>query len=192
MLSRMKTHPAAQFVALVCAGALASCANSPEPTRIPVSTTLRPDTSISSLVVRDVNAYRRSKGAQELQRHSGLDRLAQEHSEYLRKHRGTFVIHGKNVSHSGFEGRTLIARQRYQMISVSENVAAASKRDSAPSTVLVGLWKGSKDHHKNMIDKWTHTGVGVVVDSDGMVFATQLFSTMNYSQIAARDRFSRY
>ena len=46
--------------------------------------------------------------------------------------------------------------------------------------MLIELWKDSKDHHKNMLDDWTHTGIGVVVDSDGMVFATQIFSTVSY------------
>jgi uncharacterized protein YkwD len=153
----------------------------------------RPDASVSSHVYQEVNSYRRSQGGSELQRHAGLDRLARAHSEYLRKHRGTFSLSGKNVSHFGFEGRALAARELYKMENVSENVAACQQTSSsqAPS-MLVGLWKGSRDHHKNMCDSWTHTGVGVVVDSDGMVFATQLFSTVNNSPSSNRERFTRF
>jgi uncharacterized protein YkwD len=157
-----------------------------------VSASSRPDSSVSGRLYQEVNAYRRSRGAAELQRHAGLDRLAQDHCEYLRKHRGTFSVNGKNVSHIGFEGRTLFAREHFQMYNISENVAAANHPGSSPTTAVIGLWKGSKDHHKNMLDDWTHTGVGVVVDSDGMTFATQLFSTVSMSQMTTRERFNRF
>lgn len=189
----MKTHTYIPILAVACTAALASCASPPEPTtRIQVSASLRPDGSISNRVYQEVNSYRHSQGGIDLQRHAGLDRLAQAHSEYLRKNRGTFTLQGKNVSHNGFEGRALVARERYQMENISENVAATSKSSESTSRRLLDLWRGSKDHHKNMTDKWTHTGVGVVVDSDGMVFATQLFSTVNHSQIASRERFNRF
>ena len=188
----MKTQPATRLLAVLSAATLASCANRPEPTKVQVSATLRPASSVSGQVLQEVNSYRTSKGQNPLQRHSGLDRLAQEHCEYLRQHRGTFELSGKNVSHYGFEGRTLAARQLYNMENVSENVAAANHPGKNPVPVLVGLWKGSKGHHKNMLEDWTHTGVGVVVDRDGMVFSTQLFSTVSYSQMATRERFNRF
>lgn len=188
----MKTYPYLKVIAVACVGALASCATIPETTRMPVSASLRPDSSLAGRLLTEVNSYRRSLGRSDLQRHAGLDRLAQEHSEYLRQHRGQFQIYGKNVSHFGFEGRAMAARERYQMISVSENVAAASNPGSNPAPALVKLWVNSKDHEYNMRSQWTHTGIGVVKDSDGMVFATQLFSTVSYSQLATRDRFSRF
>lgn len=188
----MKTYPYLKVIAVACVGALASCATIPETKRMPVSASLRPDSSLTGRLLTEVNSYRRSLGKSDLQRHAGLDRLAQEHCEYLRQHRGQFQIYGKNVSHFGFEGRAMVARERYQMISVSENVAAASNPGSNPASVLIKLWVNSKDHEYNMRSQWTHTGIGVVKDSDGMVFATQLFSTVSYSQLATRDRFSRF
>jgi uncharacterized protein YkwD len=139
-----------------------------------------------------VNSYRSQRGASALQRHAGLDRLAQNHCEYLREHRGTFKLHGKNVSHFGFDGRALAARERYQMQNVSENVAAAHSPGKSPAPVIVKLWEGSKDHESNMRDSWSQTGVGVVVDKDGMVFVTQLFATVSNSQLATRERFNRF
>jgi len=188
----MKTHPITQLLLLASAFAMASCANQPPPTKMPVSASMHPDTSVSSRLFQEINDYRHSKGAKELQRHAGLERLAQEHSEYLRQHRGTFTLNGKNVSHIGFEGRALIARERYNMFNVSENVAAANYPHANPTNVLIGLWKGSKDHHKNMLDSWTHSGIGVAVDSDGMVFATQIFATVSNSQTSSRERFNRF
>ena len=195
LLSRMKTYPYTRFLAVICLGTLASCANPPESsqtTRLPVSASLRPDSSLSSRIHQDVNSYRRSRGERELQRHPGLDRLAQQHCEYLRRNRGTFSVYGKNVSHYGFEGRALVARERFNMASVSENVAAANHPGADRSSTLINLWKGSKDHHKNMTDDWTLTGIGAVVDSDGMVFATQLFATEDHSQMSMRDRFNQF
>ena len=188
----MKTSPSTRILTVICAAALASCANPPEPVRMPVSASVRPGASITSRLYQEINSYRRSRGRSELQRHAGLDQLAQSHCEYLRKHRGSFSLSGKNVSHIGFEGRTLIARERYQMANISENVAASSKVPGSTTRRLIDLWIGSKSHHKNMLDDWTHTGVGVVVDSDGMVFATQLFTTVNPSQLSTRERFNRF
>jgi len=185
----MKTKATCTHVmTFACIGIFASCASPPtETTRVPMSVSLRPDASASTRLFQDVNSYRRSQGESDLQRHPGLDNLAKSHSEYLRKNRGSFSLNGKNVSHIGFEGRALVARERLDMINISENVVAGQS-----SQHLVQLWKGSKDHHKNLLDNWTHTGIGVVVDSDGMMFATQLFSNENSSQRSTRERFNRF
>lgn len=198
----MKTHPCTRLFGLLAAAALASCASPPESTRMPVSATIRSETAAPPTVRSDkstagrlfdaVNDYRLSQGEQPVQRHSGLDHLAQKHCEYLRSNRGTFSLYGKNVSHYGFDGRAIAAREGYQMSSVSENVAAANYPGSNSSAVIVELWKNSKDHHKNMTESWSHSGIGVVVDSDGMVFATQLFATKSNSQMAFRDRLNSF
>lgn len=188
----MKTYQYLKVIAVVCGGALASCATPPETKRLPVSASLRPDSSRTGQILQEVNSYRHNHGASDLQRHAGLDRLAQEHCEYLRQHRGTFGIYGKNVSHIGFEGRTLVARERYQMANFSENVAAAASPGNNPGPSLVKMWSESKDHDYNMRSSWTHTGLGVVVDNDGMVFCTQLFATINPSQMTTRQRFSGF
>lgn len=189
----MNTYPSLKAIVIAGAGALASCASGPQTTKLPVSGNYSSDTSLSGQVLREVNSYRRNAGAQELIRHPGLDRLAQEHCEYLRKNRGKFNLHGKYVSHFGSEARAQIARERYQMRSVSENVAATSSSggQNAAST-LVKLWANSKDHAYTMRSAWTHTGVGSVVDEDGTVFSTQLFATVTHSQLTTRERFNRF
>jgi uncharacterized protein YkwD len=73
------------------------------------------------------------------------------------------------------------------MSSVSENVGA-----SPTPQHLLQLWKASKDHNKNMLDDWTHSGIGVAVDSDGMIFATQLFSLYNSSHHSRQERFNHF
>lgn len=188
----MKTHPYSKVIAVACIGALASCAAPTVTKRVPVSASLHPDSSLAGEVLQEVNSYRRSHNATELERHAGLDRLAQEHSEYLRQHRGTFTLEGKNVSHIGFEGRTLVARERYKMSSVSENIVAAHSPDKNPGPTLVNLWASSKGHEYNMRSAWTYTGIGIVVDDDGMVFCTELFATANTSQLTTRQKFGGF
>ena len=187
----MKTHYY-PLLGLFCAFALVSCADKSHPVNTPVSGSQRPDNSVANQLFQEVNAYRRSQGVKELQRHGGLDRLAQDHSEYLRQHRGSFSLAGGNISHMGSDGRSAVVRERYNMLNVGENVAAASHAGGAPVPSLMSLFKNSAQQKKNLLDKWTHTGVGVVVDSDGMVFATELFSTVNYSQMSNRERFNHY
>lgn len=190
----MKTSPYPKFLALWGAVALASCANQPPaPThKVPVSTAVNPKASVSEQIFRDVNNYRASKGSAKLQRHPGLDRLAQQHCEYLRKNRGSFSLAGRNVSHMGFQGRALVARERYQMDSISENVAASTNPGSGFSRAMLNLWISSKDHHKNMLEDWQFTGVGVVVDSDGTIFSTQLFGNRTMGRMLTRTRFTSF
>lgn len=154
-----------------------------------------PDQMLASSVFDRVNDYRKSKGSGPLKRHAGLDKLAVQHSEYMCKKRGTFEIYGKNVTHLGSEGRALVAMRIYSFINTGENVAAAMKgaSDSHSTAELVALWKNSPKHEAAMrAPEYTHTGVGVVTDTDGTVFATQLFATRTISQMAARERFNSF
>lgn len=78
------------------------------------------------------------------------------------------------------------------MENISENVAAASGSSPDPAKSLVSLWRNSKAHNAKMIGPWTHSGLGVVVDAYGMVFATQRFATVSRSQLFLRERFNRF
>jgi uncharacterized protein YkwD len=182
------------FVPLLCLGAgfLNSCASGPATTKLPVSMAHVTANPTADRIFETVNEYRRSQGLQALHRHSGLDKLAQEHCIYLRDHRGSFSLKGRNVSHMGFDGRAQYAQRMFHMFTVGENVAASEKPGANPAGLMVDLWKQSPAHHKAMIDAWTHTGVGVVVDKDGAIFATQLFATASVSQLDERQRFDRH
>lgn len=136
-----------------------------------------------------VNGYRSMKGANPVSRDPGLDKLARQHSEYLRDHQGEFSLYGKNVSHYGFESRSLYAQRLLGMSGVSENVASTSSVGSNPGSVMLGLWVGSKNHEYNMRQSWTHTGIGYVRGSDGTVFCTQIFATKGSEMERSRNRF---
>jgi uncharacterized protein YkwD len=188
----MNTSPNLKVITVALVVALTSCASPPATQKMPVSASIRPNSPLTEQVLSEVNSYRRNHGAIELKRHAGLDRLAQQHCEYLRKNRGSFAIHGKNISHMGFEGRALAARVNYQMENISENVAATTNPGQNTASTLVKLWSESKDHDFNMRSAWTYTGIGLVVDNDGMVFSTELFATMTQSHMITRERFNRF
>ncbi|MEO8615172.1 MAG: CAP domain-containing protein [Luteolibacter sp.] len=186
---------------ILAVSALASCSGMKETRKVPVSYQAEPpkaantNASQSAILYKAVNDYRKSLGVPELQRHSGLDRLAQEHCEYLRKNRGTFVVYGKNVSHMGDVGRCLIAIRVFHMMSTSENVAWMEPYgpETKVAQGFVTMWKNSPDHDYAMSSgNWTYTGVGTIVDTDGSVFATQLFSTTDFSPFTVRDRYNSF
>lgn len=146
-------------------------------------------------MLKGVNAYRVSHGVPELQNHAGLASLAQKHSEFMRQNRGKFELKGKqgrNITHLGFEGRTLVARQRYNITNCVENVAYVSNTSKGVAPTIVGLWANSKTHDSNMRGPSTHTGIGIVKDTDGTIFFTELFGTIGNSQITTRNRFNGF
>lgn len=171
----MKTSHHILILAAAIACVLPSC-SAPSPTfaKVPVSGSLSKDSSLSGQVFEEVNSYRASKGKGALVRHAGLDRLAQKHCDYLVKTRGRYGLHGSNVSHMGFEGRAAIARHKYSISSIGENVVSSTTKTSKH---LVNLWIGSKSHEYNMRNDWTCTGVATAVTAEGTVISTQIFGT---------------
>ncbi|MCW1885734.1 CAP domain-containing protein [Luteolibacter flavescens] len=175
---------------------LASCGPKLDSTTVLMSTVpvTKSDGSLAGTIHSQVNSYRQSKGREVLQRHAGLDRMAQQHSEFMRRNRGKFS--GKNaaanISHYGFEERALNAQRTMKMSNVAENIATCSGSHSSAANTLVGAWKNSSSHDKNMRGKWSTTGIGVVVDKDGTVFATQLFATESHSHMALTDRMRQF
>lgn len=178
---------------LLCAAALpclfASCSSTlPAVTRVEVAS-LGEDHSLAGKVFDEVNLYRARKGKSALERHSGLDSLAQKHCDYLAATGGKYSLHGRAISHVGFEGRALAARHIYHISSLSENVVASTDHSSKN---LVSLWAGSKNHEFNMRDDWALTGIGTAMGADGMVISTQIFGTgIDTSHLTLTNKFNR-
>ncbi|MFD0894040.1 CAP domain-containing protein [Luteolibacter ambystomatis] len=186
----MKIATCLPAVVALATGLLVSCA-APPVTKVPVSfSASSADKSLGGQLLANVNSYRAAKGRNALVRNPGLDRMAQEHCEFMRLNRGKFSADGgKNVSHLGFEGRALKARSYLNITTLAENVAVA-KTTSMPS--FVRMWSNSKGHDYNMSASWTDTGIGVLVDKDGTVFATQLFGTPVLNRMEMADRLHQY
>ncbi|MCF7674931.1 MAG: CAP domain-containing protein [Akkermansiaceae bacterium] len=148
------------------------------------------ESKISSQILAAVNGYRQRSSRAPLQGNRALDQMAQNHSEFMRANRGKFGIYGADVSHYGVEQRALAAREMYGMDQFGENVAAATDQGSTTAAYLLDLWVKSPPHEHNLRNSWTSSGVGVVIDSDGTVFATQVFGSRSIkpSQMSMLNR----
>jgi len=183
----IRHHPNPMFPTTIAAifGALLSilligCADHQPTVSVPVSGV--PSSSgvqrdLSRQLFDEVNDYRRSHGLRPLVRHPGLDRMAHDHARFLLHRRGTFSLHGKMVSHHGFDGRAAVARERLGMDGISENIAATTGGTKNAPKVFRSLWVGSRGHDQNMRANWKFTGVGVATADDGTVIAVQMYGT---------------
>jgi uncharacterized protein YkwD len=171
----------------------ASCGPQLDLTSVPMSAgkapATRSDGSLNGRLHSEVNAHREALGKSKLPRHAGLDRMAQQHSEFMMRNR--YKIEG-GLTHYGFEERSLAAQRLMGMSNVAENIATCSGGFSSPASTLVDAWKRSSGHAKNMKSGWDVTGVGVAVAPDGRVFATQIFASKSQSHLAMTDRMRQF
>jgi len=140
---------------------------------------------------RSLTQYRRSIGKGRIQRHAALDRLAMDHCRFMAKNRGKFTLGSENITHYGFEERSLLAQRQYGMLSVAENVAGGVIKGDIPNQ-LTRAWTSSRRHVYNLNQDWDATGIGVYVAADRMVYATQIFATKANSQMEMVDRFRQF
>jgi len=165
----MKRPLASFLLGIAIMPCLTSCAVKrwTHPRNATVSVTMKAGNSGEG-VLNAVNAYRSSKGKSPLQREARLDALALQHSVYMMRHRSKHL-----VSHDGYQGRVREAQQKFGYRNLFENVGASSGKGAVQD--IVGFWTGSRPHRSSILGQWDATGIGVVVDSDGMVFVTQVF-----------------
>ncbi|QJE94825.1 CAP domain-containing protein [Luteolibacter luteus] len=185
----MKITPSRLWVVAAGATMLASCGPQLSTTTVPMAShasVSKSDGSLVGNIYSQVNSFRASNGRSELKRHAGLDRMAQQHCEFMRQNRGKF---GKsNLTHYGFEERAMAAQRMMKMSNVGENIGTCSGSAGNSAAVLVNAWKNSSGHMKNMKGSWNATGIGAVVDSDGTVFATQIFASEDHSHMSLTNR----
>tara|TARA_B110000037_G_scaffold83108_2_gene98873 strand:- start:1245 stop:1739 length:495 start_codon:yes stop_codon:yes gene_type:complete len=164
----MKTSPYNQLIAVALLSAMVSCSSTSTPTvtRIQVSASSAKSSNLSGDVFNTVNSYRAQKGKNSLERHAGLDQLAQDHCDYLVKNCGGS---GTNISHVGFDTRAHNANRYFSIPSVGENIVSSSTKTASH---LLNLWVSSKTHEKNMRGSWKYTGIGTATTPDGMVIST--------------------
>lgn len=135
----------------------------------------------------EVNRYRRSLGKNPIQRHPGLDRLAQLHCEFMAMNPGKFELGSDIITHYGFEERSLRAQRQYGLLSLAENVAGGPYSSSMASR-FARAWIASPGHDFNLRHDWDATGFGVHITPSGTAYATQLFGTRSGSHFQMTDR----
>jgi uncharacterized protein YkwD len=76
------------------------------------------------------------------------------------------------------------------MVNGSENVASTGFRGKRTATHITEMWIGSNSHEFTMRESWTHTGIGLVVDKNGVVFCTQLSGVAGPTQFRNKNHFA--
>jgi len=162
-----------KITCLLAISLFTACSPSLKTTRVQVSSG-RSEVSLADRLNQDINSYRASKGGAALKRHQGLDAIAQKHCEYLASQIGNGGLTGGSANHDGFDGRVLVARRVHRFSMLGENVVVSTNHSSAH---LLKILAKSKSHERNMRDKWTHIGIGVVTTPSGVVISTQEFGS---------------
>lgn len=113
-------------------------------------------------VLEVVNEYRSSLGLSVLAEHATSETLALSHSAYM--------VEQKRASHDFFFQRSDYLRDRGAQI-VTENVAFGYQ---SAESALQG-WIDSPSHKAALEGDYTHTGIAVVQNENGIKYYTQLF-----------------
>lgn len=127
----------------------------------------------------EVNRYRESVGLQPMKHHAGLAKMASGHTNFMRDNAGKFSLEGELISHYGIDGRRFLAKKKFGIDSVSENVIASSNMGQGAGLAkkMVAGWLRSPNHKHNLDSTWVHSGLAVRFDDKGRVFVTQLFGS---------------
>jgi uncharacterized protein YkwD len=114
-----------------------------------------------------INRYRISKNLSPLIVHEIITRQARIHSRAMATKRIP-------VSHSGFDQRVDIISRSLPLRVAAENVAY-NKGYAHCGQRVIQDWLTSTVHRKNIEGDYHLTGIGVVMDSEGACYITQIF-----------------
>jgi uncharacterized protein YkwD len=125
----------------------------------------RSEAKIVKEVLRLVNDYRESKNLQPLKLVDAISTEARKHSQNMASRRVA-------VGHDGFDGRYKNIQKNVARVGGgAENVAYGN----VSAKEIVKGWIKSPHHRENMEGYFNITGIGVVRDSKGTRFYTQIF-----------------
>ena len=134
--------------------------NNPQSTSTAVLTRLELDT------YNLVNKYRQSRNLPPLEIDPAISAQAKAHSEKMARNR--------NMSHDGFHERADSISQTIVYRKAAENVAY-NMGYGQPDLVAVQGWIESPGHQQNMTGQYDLTGIGIVQNSKGEYYFTQIF-----------------
>ena len=121
--------------------------------------------AMESDVLTLINKYRRGKGMSTLVMNNVV-------SEEARKHSLNMATGKVPFSHDGFNTRSKTITTKLPTIkSVAENVAYGQRS----AQEVVNDWIKSPGHKQNIEGNYTQTGIGIVADSKGVLYYTQMF-----------------
>ena len=151
------------------------------------------DSLIERQVLRQVNEEREAHGLRGLREYDSLSGVSRNHSRNMSE--TGYVRHvtpsGGNISRysetceslAGFGKFTYsenIAQTWHgkKVVSPDRNGTVSPRTEEEVGRNVVNIWMNSSSHRKALLgDDWRSTGVGVVSNESGAVFATQSFCT---------------
>ena len=134
--------------------------------------TIAGDTNLDQreqFVLSEINRIRAEQGLSQLRLNDKLCAIARSHSSNMAEY--------GYLSHTDSLGRDFSERLGSSIVSpyhAGENVA----RNNFPNSAQVAIqgWSQSLNHLKNILnEKFAETGIGIVVNPEGLVFFTQIF-----------------
>ena len=141
------------------------------------------------LIFEKTNALRAEKGLPELKPLDSLMDLAQMHSENMVKH--NFYAHVDHLGQNPIQRAEKYnvkawVRSGNQFTGIAENIAQTPWFENVRgcgdtqtaenlAQCMVTGWMNSSPHYKNILGDYTHLGVGLYFDENGMGFGTQNF-----------------
>lgn len=129
-----------------------------------------PPHPLAAEIVVEVNRFRLENGQSTLRQHNGLALIATPHSEEM--------LMKRDMSHDNFHKRVQIARTRYNIGALSENVQN-SWGYTATARSIVQQWKDSPKHRDNMLGRFHFAGVGVALE-EKTLYSTLLLGSPRY------------
>jgi uncharacterized protein YkwD len=152
-------------IGMIIAGSLVGC-DSAIVDRLPINT---PNpiaaNTLESSIHQQVNQYRQERNLPPLTLDSRISQVARKHSQAMADGKAPF-------SHQGFEQRIKAIAIPYR--SAAENLAF-NQGYSQPDRLAVEGWIKSSGHRQNMEGNYNLTGIGVVQNSNGEYYFTQIF-----------------
>ena len=121
--------------------------------------------ALEEAVFKQINDYRVSQGLKKLTRNSAIDNQARIHSQDMAKGKVPF-------GHTGFSQRVKAVGIPYSL--AGENVAY-NQGYGDPATVAFEGWLKSPGHLATIRGNYNKTGIGVVSNSRGEIYFTQIF-----------------
>ena len=120
-------------------------------------------------VLSEINRIRAEQGLSQLRLNDQLCAIARSHSSNMAQY--------GYLSHTDSLGRDF-SRRLGSRIAAPHHAGENIARNNFPNSARVAVqgWTQSPDHLKNILnDNFAETGIGVVVNSQGLVFFTQIF-----------------
>ena len=162
--------------------ALLLCAACTMPVGMPVRTEppappARGDDSMAEVargVIAAVNGARHARGFGQLAEDTALNRAAREHSAELAARR---ILDHRSTNPARHTMTMRIEAAGATWTRAAENLASITARASDVPRGVTRMWLESDGHRANMLAAdFTHTGVGVAVDTRGVWYVTQLYT----------------